>query len=93
MKPWEKIGVSRSTYYRDEKIARERAMTYKSDVADYDLIYISNIPKGIWVKNSDEGEDFFLPDSQIEYDPTKCIRNKTISVTIPEWLAEKHDLL
>lgn len=64
----------------------------KSNVADYDLLYITQTEIGLCLRRSEEFELFWLPKSQIEFDDKEYKRNQVISVTIPDWLAEKHDL-
>ena len=68
-------------------------MSYKSDIVDLDLMYITQTEKGLCVRQSEEHETFWLPKSQIEFEDKDYKRNQVIKVTIPEWLAEKHDLL
>ena len=64
----------------------------KSNVADYDLLYQAETDKALCVRRSEEGDDFWLPKSQIEIDGKEHRRGQVISVTIPDWLAEKNDL-
>jgi hypothetical protein len=67
--------------------------SFKSNVADYDLIYQTEKGGGLCVRREINGEDIWLPLSQIQYDDGKLYkRNSVITVTIPDWLAEKHDL-
>jgi len=63
-----------------------------TNAADYDLIYQTETDRAICVRRDDDGEDFWLPKSQIETDGKLHSRGQAISVTIPDWLAEKHDL-
>lgn len=65
---------------------------YKSDLADYDLLYITETEKAIAVRRSEDHDMFWLPKSQIEYEPKEYKRYQVITITIPEWLAEKQDL-
>jgi hypothetical protein len=66
---------------------------YKSDVEDYDLIYQIEKGEGLCVRKDANSEDIWLPLSQIWYDDGKVYkRGSYIVVTIPNWLAEKHDL-
>jgi hypothetical protein len=65
---------------------------YKSDVADYDLLYLTQSEKGLCVRRSQEHDEFWLPKSQIEFEDREYGRGSVIRVTIPEWLAMKHDL-
>jgi hypothetical protein len=65
---------------------------YKSDVADYDLIYVTQTEKGLGVRRSQEHDIFWLPKSQIEFEYKEYKSGHTITVTVPEWLAQKHDL-
>jgi hypothetical protein len=71
---------------------------YKSNVADYDLIYVSETDKGLAVRIDAEENSpvssrmFWLPKSQIEYEDKSYKPHQPIRVTIPDWLAEEHDL-
>ena len=65
---------------------------YKSNVADYDLLYIAQTEKGLAVRRSEEHEMFWLPLSQVEFEEKEYKRHQIIKVTISDWLAEKHDL-
>jgi hypothetical protein len=65
---------------------------YKSNVTDYDLLYITQTDRGLAVRQSEEREMIWLPKSQIEFEDKDYKRHATIRVTIPDWLAEKHDL-
>jgi hypothetical protein len=67
-------------------------LSYKSDVADYDLLYQTEKGGGLCVRKEINGIDIWLPLSQIEFDGKAYRRNDYITVTIPDWLAEKHDL-
>lgn len=67
-------------------------MNHKSNVADYDLMYINQTDKGLHVRRSKDDESFWLPKSQIEFDDRNYRRHEIVSVAIPDWLAEKHDL-
>jgi hypothetical protein len=68
-------------------------MSHKENVADYDLIYQTEKGGGLCVRREIDGEDIWLPLSQIEFDSgTLHKRNSVIKVIIPDWLAEKHDL-
>lgn len=64
----------------------------KSNVADYDLLYVSQTEKALAVRRSENDEMVWLPKSQIEFDDKDYKRHSVIRVTIPDWLAEKHDL-
>lgn len=64
----------------------------KSNVADYDLIYIGQTEMALNVRRSEDHESFWLPKSQIEYEDKQYRRYAVMLVTIPDWLAEKHDL-
>lgn len=64
----------------------------KSNVADYDLLYVSQTERGLAVRRSEDDEMFWLPKSQVQFDDKEYRRLAVISVTIPDWLAEKHDL-
>ena len=66
---------------------------YQSNVADYELIWHNESPSGkaILVSRSEEDEPFWLPISQVEYERKKA-PSKIVVVSIPDWLAEKHDL-
>jgi hypothetical protein len=66
---------------------------YKSNVGDYDLMYIAQTEKVICVKLDKESEMFWLPKSQIEFEDKNYKRHQTIKVTIPDWLAEKYELI
>lgn len=66
---------------------------YKSDVVDIDLLYVSQTEKGLAVRQSEDHEMFWLPKSQIEFEDKDYKRHSVIKVTIPEWLAGKHDLI
>jgi hypothetical protein len=65
---------------------------HKSNVADYDLLYITQTEKGLCVRRSEDDQLFWLPKSQVEFDDKEYRRHAVVSVTIPDWLAEKHDL-
>jgi hypothetical protein len=65
---------------------------YRSNVADYDLLYKGETKMGIWVSKSEEDNDFFLPNSQVQYEEKQYKRNSVIKVTIPDWLATMNDL-
>lgn len=67
-------------------------MSYKSNVADYQLIYEAETPLALAIRASNESDVVWLPKSQIEFLDKHCIRGDKIWVTIPDWLAEKHDL-
>lgn len=67
-------------------------MSHKSDVADYDLLYVSQTGKALAVRRSEDHETIWLPKSQIQFDDKEYRRHAVIRVTIPDWLAEKHDL-
>ena len=65
----------------------------KSDVADYSLIYTAETEKALGVRQTEDEEDLiWLPKSQIEFDGKEYRRGQVITVTIPDWLAEKHNL-
>ena len=72
-------------------------MDYKSDVADYDLIFGIEKPLAYGVFCTDaaykKNAIIWFPKSQVEWVAGSCIRGRTCTLTIPEWLAEKHDLL
>jgi len=63
---------------------------YKSNVSDHELQYISETDKAII---DEDHEAFWLPKSQISYEEKNYKRHQIIKVTIPEWLADKCDLL
>jgi hypothetical protein len=65
---------------------------YKSNVADYDLLYVTQTYKALGVRRSSEHDIIWLPKSQIEFEDKEYKPSSVISVTIPDWLAEKHDL-
>jgi hypothetical protein len=65
---------------------------YKSNVADYDLLYVTQTKKAIGVRRSEESEVIWLPKSEVDFEDKEYKRNSVVSVTIPDWLAEKHDL-
>jgi hypothetical protein len=68
-------------------------MTYKSNVTDYDLLYIGQTEKALHVRRSEDDEAFWLPKSQIEFDDGRDYRrHAVVRVTIPDWVAERHDL-
>jgi len=67
-------------------------MSHKSNVADYDLLYIGETERGLHVRRSEDDESFWLPKSQIEFADRNYRRHQTVSVAIPDWLAEAHDL-
>lgn len=55
-------------------------------------MYITETDKGLAVRRSEEDEMFWLPKSQVDFDEKMYRRHETVQVTIPDWLAEKHDL-
>ena len=67
-------------------------MSFRSNVADYDLIYQIQKGGGLCVRQEKDGEDIWLPLSEIEFDGKDYKRGSVITVTIPDWLAEKHYL-
>jgi hypothetical protein len=67
-------------------------MSNKSNVADYDLMYVSETDKGLAVRTDGDASLFWLPKSQIDFPEKEYRRNQIIRVTVPDWLAEKHDL-
>jgi hypothetical protein len=67
--------------------------SYKSNVVDIDLLYVTQTEKGLGVRQDEGDEMFWLPKSQIEFEDKEYKRHQVIKVTIPEWLAEKHDLI
>ena len=67
-------------------------MNYKSNIAEYELIYETETHLALAVKYSEDDETIWLPKSQIEFDGRDYKRHQIIRVTIPDWLAEKHDL-
>lgn len=67
-------------------------MSDKSNVADYDLLYVSETEKALAVRSSEDHEMIWLPKSQIEYEDRNYKRHEVICVTIPDWLAEQHNL-
>lgn len=68
---------------------------FKSNVGDYELLYVSESESGkaIAVRVDEDHSMFWLPKSQIEYEDKGYKRHQVIHITIPDWLAEKHDLL
>lgn len=67
-------------------------MGFKSNVADYDLLYIGQTDRALHVRRSEDDEAFWLPKSQIEFEDKEYRRHEAVQVAIPDWLAEKHDL-
>jgi hypothetical protein len=67
--------------------------SYKANLVDIDLMYISQTEKGLAVRQSEEYETFWLPKSQIEFEDKEYRRHAIIRVAMPEWLASKHDLV
>lgn len=55
-------------------------------------MYVAQTELGLAVRRSEEHEMVWLPKSQIEFDDKPYRRHAPIRVTIPDWLAEKHDL-
>lgn len=66
--------------------------SFKSNVADYELLYVSQTEKGLAVRRSEDHEMCWLPKSQIEFEDKEYKRHSIVRVTIPDWLAEKNDL-
>jgi hypothetical protein len=66
---------------------------YKSNVADYDLLYVSETEKALAVRISEDHEMFWVPKSQIEYEDKNYKRHQLIKVTMPDWIAEQHNLI
>jgi hypothetical protein len=66
---------------------------YKSNVVDLDLFYVSETEKGLAVRLDEGRRLIWLPKSQIEYEQREYKRHEVVKVTIPEWLAVKHDLV
>ena len=62
------------------------------NVADYDLLYVTQTEKGLAIRRSEENEMVWLPKSQVDFEDKEYKRHSVIKVTIPDWLAEKHDL-
>lgn len=72
-------------------------MNWKSrgeNVEEYTLIYQVEHGAGLCVREEKDGPDIWLPLSQIQYDEHIVYkRGSYIKVTIPDWLAEEHDLV
>jgi hypothetical protein len=66
---------------------------YKSDVRDYDLLYVTQSELGLCVRKDEDNESFWLPKSKVQFDDRGYRRHEAIQVTIPEWLAVKHELV
>jgi len=61
----------------------------------FQLTYIHHTDNAILVYDTDPGDKFWLPKSQIEFDPDDLLGLKSgeiIEIDIPDWLVEKHDL-
>lgn len=67
---------------------------YKSNVADYDVLFQVETERAIGIKRHDEDtEVIWLPKSVCEFVGLGgCKRGSVIRVTIPDWLAEKYDM-
>lgn len=63
----------------------------KSGLYDITLIFIKKLPASILVKETEDGEPFTLPLSQIEYVDDK--KAGYVEVTMPEWLANEKELI
>lgn len=75
-----------------EKVKR-KLPNYKSDIRDYDLMYIRQTDAGLCVRLDEDHELFWLPKSKIQYEDRDYRRHETIKVTVPEWLAARHNLI
>jgi hypothetical protein len=64
------------------------------DIAEYDLLYVTHTQRALGVCRSVDDDDvIWLPRSQISYDDKEYERKSEIDVSIPTWLAKKHDLV
>jgi hypothetical protein len=63
----------------------------KSGLYDVTLIFIKKLSASILVKETEDGEPFTLPLSQIEYVDAK--KAGYVEVTMPEWLANEKELI
>jgi hypothetical protein len=63
----------------------------RSGLEDFTLIFIKKLPASILVKETEDGEPFTLPLSQIEYVDAK--KAGYVEVTMPEWLANEKGLI
>lgn len=63
----------------------------KSGLEDFTLIFIKKLDASILVKETEDGEPFTLPLSQIEY--THARKVGYVEVTMPEWLAIEKELI
>lgn len=66
-----------------------------SDRVNIDLIFVSNGDfgsKAAKFRAEEGGETFWLPKSQIEYDP-RATDGDVVDVEMPEWLANKEGLI
>jgi hypothetical protein len=68
-------------------------MSYKSDLNDYELIYVTQTDLAIGVTTEEGGDLIWLPKSQIQYEDDDYSRDDEITVTVPDWLAREHDLM
>jgi hypothetical protein len=68
-------------------------MNYRSNVNDYELVYITQTELAIGIATVEDGNLIWLPKSQIQYIDDDYERNDPIWITIPDWLAKEHDLV
>ena len=66
---------------------------YRSNLEEYSLYYIGQTDKGLHVRQDENHPSFWLPKSQVEFEDKEYKRHAVVTVTMPQWLAEKHDLL
>lgn len=65
---------------------------YRSNIDDYDLLYVTETDLGLCVKRSEDDPKFWLPKSQVEYESKNYKKGNIVRVAMAEWLAQKHDL-
>ena len=76
--------------------------SYKNTTEEYDLVFHAELPLSWKVSRAETdplvpsplAAPFFLPKSQVEPDERNVYRRGAVCrFTIPDWLAEKHDLV
>jgi hypothetical protein len=64
-----------------------------TDVADVDVIYQTETALAVCVREDEDGEDIWLPWSQVEIDTDTPERGEPVTITGPEWLLSDKGLI
>lgn len=62
----------------------------KSNIVDIEVTLEAETPKAWLVKWDDDIDGVWIPQSQAELEPIKG--KKTYMLSLPEWLADKHEM-